>query len=246
MKKALWIVLAGVVLAAAGGAWWLYRSLDSVVASAIRTYVPPIVGVSVQLDAVRIKPADGTAAVRGLVLGNPKGFQTPRALSVDQVSMVLDVPSLTQDLILVREIRIDQPEVTYEYAAGGSNLEVIQRQVEAYIAAHSSPTDPTPQDGAGKKLIIDHFYITGAKAKVSADLLKGKVVTVALADVHLVDMGKKTQGITPAEAARQVAAALTQSASKAVAPLKLGGTVVDSVKRGATSATDAIKGFFQK
>lgn len=248
MGKIVGMIVLVLVLGAAGAAWWLYRSLDSVVASAIRTYVPPIVGVSLQLDSVKIQPADGMASVNGLVLGNPKGFQTPRAFAVGQIHMQLDVATLAKDVIAVREIRIEQPEVTYEHASGGSNLEVIQRQVEAYIAAHAGAKDPAEkanEKGPGKKLIIDHFIIQGAKANVSADWLKGKTVTVPLADIHLVEMGKKTNGITPAEAARQVVGALTQNVSKAVAPLKLGGTVVDGVKKGAASATDAVKGFFK-
>lgn len=245
MGKIVGMIVVVLVLGAAGAAWWLYRSLDSVVASAIRSYAPPIVGVSVQLDGVNIQPAEGLAALNGLVLGNPKGFQTPRAFAVGQIRMQLDVASLTKDLILVREIRIEQPEITYEHAVGGSNLEVIQRQVEAYIAANATAKDPAEKKGPAKKLIIDHLSIQGAKANVSADWLQGKAVSVPLADIHLVDMGKKTNGITPAEAARQVVNALTQNATKAVAPLKLGGSVVDGVKKGAASATDAVKGFFK-
>lgn len=246
MGKTVWTILVLLVLGGAGAAWWLYRSLDTVVASAIRGYVPPIVGVPLQLEGVTIRPTDGVASIRGLVLGNPKGFQTPRAFAVGQIHMQLDLASLTTDLVQVREIRIEQPEVTYEYASGGSNLEVIQRQVEAYIAAASSGKEPSGKaEGAGKKLLIERFTIQRAKAHVSADWLKGRAVTVPLADIHLVDMGKKTNGITPAEAARQVVNALTQNATKAVAPLKLGSSVVDGVKKGAASATDAVKGFFK-
>ena len=249
VAKVVWVVLVVLVLAAGGAAWWLYQSLDRVVASAIRTYAPPMVGVSVQLEGVKIQPAEGLASLNGLVLGNPKGFETPRAFAVQQIRMQLDVATLTQDLIAVREIRIDQPELTYEHASGGSNLEVIQRQVEAYIAAASSSAshakDPADGQGPGKKLTIDHFIVQGAKAHVSANVLKGRAVSVPLADIHLVDMGKNTNGITPAEAARQVVNAITQNATKAVAPLQLGGTVVEGVKKGAASAADAVKSFFK-
>jgi len=249
MGKTVLVVVLVIVLGGAGAAWWLYRSLDRVVASAIRTYVPPIVGVNVQLDGARIQPAEGLASLHGLVLGNPEGFQTPHAFAVQHIRMQLDVATLTQNLIVVREIRIEQPEVTYEYASGGSNLQVIQRQVEAYIAAASSSAshakDPADGQGPGKKLTIDHFIVQGAKAHVSANVLKGRAVSVPLADIHLVDMGKNTNGITPAEAARQVVNAITQNATKAVAPLQLGGTVVEGVKKGAASAADAVKSFFK-
>jgi hypothetical protein len=134
--------------------------------------------------------------------------------------------------------------LTYEYAAGGSNLDVIQRHVEAYIAGFSGGSDPATPKGTQKKLIIDHLYIKGARAKVSAEVLQGKAMTVPLPDLHLTDIGKKSNGVSPAEAARQVVGAITKNASKAVAPLNLGG-VVDGLKNGISSATEAVKGFFK-
>jgi hypothetical protein len=244
MKKTLWTVLLVVLLALAGGVWWLYSSLDTVVASAIRAYGPDITGVTVKVAAVKIQPADGTALVRELQLGNPPGFKTARALFVGQISMKLDVASLTKDLVLVNEISIEQPEVTYEYAAGGSNLDVIQRHVDAYIAENLGSPGTSKKGEPEKKIIIENLYIKGAHAKVSADMLQGKVVTLPLSDLHLKDIGKKSNGVTPAEATRQVVGAVTKNATNAVTPLHLGG-VVDSIKKGASSTVDAIKGIFK-
>ena len=244
MSKVVWAVLAVVLVAVLGGAWWLYRSLDSVVASAIRSYGPEITGVKVKLDAVKIQPADGAAALRGLELRNPPGFQTERALAVGEVSMKLDIASLTKDVIVIKEVSVLEPEVTFEYASGGSNLDVIQRHVETYIAEKTGGKEQAKPAGKEKKLVIEHLYIKGGHARVSAAALQGKAVTVPLPDIHLTDIGKKTNGATPAEVARQVVSAVTQSVSRAVAPLNLGGAV-DSVKKGVSSATDAVKGFFK-
>ncbi|MEY3446401.1 MAG: hypothetical protein RIR45_1156, partial [Pseudomonadota bacterium] len=79
---------------------------------------------------------------------------------------------------------------------------------------------------------------------VSAEVLQGKAMTVPLPDLHLVNIGKKSGGVSPAEAAHQVVAAISKNATKAVAPLNLGGAV-DAVKSGLSSATEAVKGFFK-
>lgn len=244
MGKAWWSALLALVVVLGGGAWWLYTSLDRVVASGIRTYGPDIAGVSVKLAGVRIQPADGAAAVRGLDIGNPKGFKTERALSVAHVSMKLDVASLTKDVVLVHEISIEQPDVTYEYAGGRSNLDAIQQHVEAYIAEKSGTRGQPRSTGPEKKLIIENLYIKGARAHVSADMLQGKALTVPLTDMHMVDIGKKTNGVTPAEAAKQVVGALTQNATRAVAPFHLNGAVA-GVKKGVSATTNAITGLFK-
>ncbi|MDE2418137.1 MAG: hypothetical protein KGN32_10050 [Burkholderiales bacterium] len=245
MGKFLWAAVVVLVLIIGGGAWWLYRSLDQVVASAIRSYGPEITGVSVKLERFNIKPAEGMAALVGLELGNPKGFKTPRALAVGTISMQLDVASLTKDVVLIKEIVIEKPEVTYEYASGGSNLDVIQRNVEAYVASKTGKNESTPKDNATqKKVIIEQVVIRDARAAVSAEILQGKAMTLVLPDMRLTDIGKKAGGVTPAEATRQVVGAISQSATKAVAPLNLGGAM-DSIKKGVSSATDTVKGWFK-
>jgi hypothetical protein len=246
MRKVLWITLAVVLLALGGGAWWFFHSLDSLVASAIRTYGPEITGVRVSLSSAKIQAVDGAAALRGLELGNPKGFKTERALSVAQISMRLDVASLTKDVVLIKEVSIEQPEVTYEYASGGSNLDVIQRQVEAYIAAKTGAKNVTKKSEPQreKKFIIEHLYIKGARANVSASLLQGKAVTLPIPDQHLIDIGKKAGGVSSAEATRQIVSAITKSVGNAVVPLNLGGAV-ESAKKGAATVADKVKGLFK-
>lgn len=243
MRKLLWI--GGVLLLLiGGGAWWLFSSLDRIVASAIRSYAPEITQVDVTLDSAKVLPAEGQAALYGLTLGNPKGFATSRALSVGQIRMSLDVATITQDVVRIKELTIERPEITYELASGASNLDVLQRNVEAYVASKTGTGPQTPGGRPEKKVVIDHLYIQGGIAQVSAPLLKGKVVTVPVPDLHLKDIGKKGGGATAGEAARQVFTALTQSMRKNVSSLKL-GSLVEGVKGGAAAVGESVKGWFR-
>jgi hypothetical protein len=244
MRKTLLIVGLLLLLALGGGAWWLYHSLDRIVASAIRSYGPKITKVHVKLDSVKIRPTEGLAAINHLELGNPKGFATERALAVKLIRMKLDVASVTQDVVRIKEIVIEQPDITYEHASGGSNLDVIQRNVEAYVAQLSGGKTSTKSTGPEKKVIIENLYVRGATAKVTAAALQGKVVTVPVPDLHLTDIGKKSGGVTAGEATRQILTALTQSVTKSVSSLKLDG-VMDSIKKGAAAVGDTVKGWFK-
>jgi hypothetical protein len=249
MKKILLGLIVVVVLAVAGVAWWLYKERDSLIADAIRTYGPQILGVSVKLGGVKTDVANQSAALHGLVIGNPPGFQTPHALSLGAVSLKLDIASLTRDVILIKEISIVKPDVTYEHKSGGSNLDVIQRNVEKNIAEKTAALgvgkDNNAKDKApGKKFIIEHVYIKDAKANVSADILQGKTLSVPIADLHLTDIGKKTNGATAGEAAKQIVTAITANVTKA-ANSAIGIDVESLKKKGTEAVSGALKGLFK-
>lgn len=244
MKKLGWVI-GFVAVALTGGIWWVYQSRDDLLASAIRGYGPDITGVSVKLAEVRLSPLDGKAMLHGLQLGNPPGFRTPHALVVEQFRVQLDPASLTKDVVHIREITIEQPEVGYEHTSGGSNLDVIEHHIQAYVAAHTSAAQGNAGASAHPaRVVIDQFNMLGARAQVSADLLHGKAVTLALPDIRLHDLGKKSGGITPAEATAQIVGAIRQEVTRAVVPLHLDG-VVDSIRKKAGTMVDKVKGFFK-
>lgn len=243
MRK-MWWIGAVVLLLVAGGAWWLYSSLDRIVASAIRSYGAEITQVAVTLESARVLPTQGETALYGFTLGNPKGFATPQALSVGKISMTLDVATLTQDVVRIKELTIAQPAITYELGSGGSNLEVLQRQVDAYVAARSGANSKAGTQQPGKKVVIDHLYIQGATVRVSAAVLQGEAVSVPVPDVHLTDIGKKSGGATMGEAARQVVGAMVQNVKRSAASLKF-GELADRVKDGAAAVGESVKGWFK-
>jgi len=237
--------LALLVMSLAAGAWWAYQSRDDLLARAIRRYGPEIVGAQVELGDVQLSPLDGMATLQHLQIGNPKGFKSPHALVVEQFRVRLDAASLTQPVVHILEVTVQQPEVGYEHASSGSNLDAIQRHVEAYVAAHRGAT--TAQDANSSdstRVIIDHFHLTGARAQVRAELLQDKVVTLVLPDIHLRDIGRAAGGVTPAAATAQIVAALRHETAQAVMPLHLDG-VVGSIQSGAAALAGKVKGFFK-
>jgi hypothetical protein len=241
MKKILLGIALLIGLAIAGAAWWFSSSLDAMMASAIRTYGPDMAGVSVKLSTLKIVSTDGTVVLRGLMLGNPKGFATDRALAAGEISMVLDVGSLTRDVVLIRRISVLSPEVNYEYTAGGSNIDVIQRNIDRYVAEHLGAKDDTAGKGPGKKLIIDTLDIRGGKIKVSAAALKDQAVTVELPSIQMHNIGTRTNGATAGEVVQQVMGAVKYNATRAVGPLNLGGAI-ELPKPGAGIIDDSVKG----
>jgi len=245
MKKLFVLGSLLVLVLLGGGAWWLYQSKDQMVANAIRDYGPRITGVPVKLRSVHIEPVNGTATLSGLELGNPPGFKTPRFMALGEISLRLDIATLTDDVVRIQEVRIVQPHVTYEHGDGGSNLDVIARNVQRYITSQANGTEkPADKPQKQKKLIIDHLYIQGAKADVSATVLEGRTITVPIADIHLQGLGEKSGGATPAEIAGEVVGAIKHSIAPHLTASPV-NTVVNGIKNGAKATVNAVKGLFK-
>ena len=242
-KKVLVGAAIALILALGGGVWWLSHSLDSLVASAIRTFGPEITGVSIRLDRVTIEAMDGRASLHGLVVGNPVGFKTKHALSLGEISMTLDLDSLTRDVIVIKQVSIVKPDVTYELGPGGSNLDAIQRNVDRYVTQHGGANERTERN-SGKKLVIEDLYIKNATAHVSAAVMQSSEMSVPVPDLHLRDIGKRSGGATAGEVVKQVLGALTHGVTRTVASRGLGGTI-DTFKRGTGSAMDTLRGLLR-
>lgn len=244
MKKLLMSIAAFGVIAITGSLWWLYNSLDAQVAYAIRRYGPEITGVSVSLAKATINPLDGKAALRDLVVGNPDGFKTNQAISLGEISVTLDIGSLTTDVIRIKELTLLKPEITYEYASGKNNLEVLQQNIERSIGQEPGARKNRQNSESGKKLVIEHLYVKGATAHVSAELLNGKSVSVPIPDLHLQDIGRKSDGVTAGEVTKQIVGSIVQQVSTAMTSAGV-HTATQTIQKAVNSATQTIKKLFK-
>jgi hypothetical protein len=244
MKNLRLGITALVLVAVTGSVWWFYNSLDSQAASAIRRYGPEIIGVPVSLSGAHIDPLDGKAALYGLVVGNPGGFKAKHALSLGEISMQLDIGSLMTDVIRIKELTLVKPEIMYEYSSAGSNLDVLQRNIEQYVAQQHGTMKKTQDSESAKKLVIEHLYIKNGIASVRAEILNGDVLSVPIPDLHLRDIGKKSNGTTAGDAMRQILGPLVQQVGTSVASLGL-NTAGKTLQKGVEAATQTIKDLFK-
>ncbi|MBX3327518.1 MAG: hypothetical protein U0223_16915 [Nitrospira sp.] len=244
MKKLLFGIAALVWFAITASVWWAYTSLDSQVASVIRRYGSEITGVPIGLSHAKINPIDGKAALYGLVIGNPDSFKTKQALSLSEISMTLDIGSLTTDVILIKELTLIKPEITYEYASGKSNLDVLQQNIERSIGQERDTRKNRRNSKSGKKLIIEHLYVKNATARMSTELLGGEAVSVPIPDLHLQDIGRKSDGVTADEVTKQILGPIIQRVSTAMAAVGVHATS-KTIQKAVDSATQAIKDLFK-
>ncbi|HEB79210.1 MAG TPA: hypothetical protein ENI79_01875 [Rhodospirillales bacterium] len=218
-------IIAGVVI-------YAFSSMDNLVQEAVEKYGSEVTQAKVTLNKVNLSPGEGKAALKGLNVGNPKGFETASAFKLGEISVKIDINSITGGgpgaPVILNEVLIGAPEVTYELNAGGSNIDAIQKNVNAYMAK-LGVSSKAKDEGEGVKLIIENLIVRGGKVNVSASILKGESLSAKLPDIHLKDIGKDKGGATPGEVAEKLMTALNKAVSKAVADIGVGKTL-DSLK----------------
>jgi uncharacterized protein involved in outer membrane biogenesis len=212
---AIVVLLIGVALAVVA------THLDSMIKAGVETVGPEITGTAIKLDGVDLSLLSGQGRLKGLVVGNPPGFQTDSAFKLADARVGVDLKSALSDKLIVQEILIDGPEITYEVGPSGTNINKIQQNVAAFgKSAGTKEADGSKSqkpDQTQKKVQINDFVLKNAKVTMSASMLQGKPLTIPLPDIHLRDIGKDSNGVTPQKAAAEVVTAVNKAVVQAVA-----------------------------
>lgn len=250
MMRIILIAIAVVIIGAVGVTLYVLSAKHELIQEAVETYGSEIIKGKVTLDSVEIDLISGKATLRGFTVGNPAGFDTPNAFSLGAVSVAIDVGTLTGDTIIIKEIIIDKPVVTYEIGDNGSNIDAIQRNVESYMSRFGGGQSSASNDSGGSetKLIVEDLYIRGGAVNVSAGFLGGKSMGAALPDIHLEDIGKESDGVLPEKIAEIIITAITDGTTSAVSGLGLealqaeAGKMIEGIASdGASAIMDATK-----
>ncbi|MDJ0968915.1 MAG: hypothetical protein QNJ06_03360, partial [Kiloniellales bacterium] len=240
MKRGLAIgggIVVVLVLVVGIGGYYLVSNLGSIIVTAVERYGSEVTQTQVSLANAEVDITTGEGALSGLKVGNPSGFQTDSAIALGEISVKLDTNSVTEQTIVVKEIAVTQPEVTYEVGEAGSNIDAIRRNVEAFAAAQGGgggtsggSEQPASEDGgAERKLVIDDLYIRGGTVNVSATFLQGETLSAVLPEIHLTDIGKGSGGATPQQVVELIVAALGDQTGKVISGMNL-----DALRQGAT------------
>jgi hypothetical protein len=236
LKKIILVGVLGLLVLAVIAVIVVGLSLGTIVKTGVNTVGPKLTQTTLTVDAVDVSLLTGSAKVKNLVIGNPEGYKAPNAISVGVASVSVAPMSVLSDKIVVKSIRVEAPEITFEgNPLGANNLKKLQENVNAAAASLQGAPSTNKTEAAagpakpGKKLEVDEFVITGAKIHY------GTGPTLPLPDIHLTDLGKGPDGITPVELTKDVLSEVVTGTLKAV------GTAAANVGKEATKeATKAV------
>lgn len=244
MKRVLLIGGGVVVAIVIAVAYVLYSSLDSIIAAEIEKYGSQYTGTAVRVGGVNLDLVSGQGEITGFSVANPAGFETPKAMEVGTITLAVDIGSITGNPIVIKEIVIDKPKVTYEVGADGNNIDALIGNVERNTASDEVKGKGGAEDGGGRKLIIENLYVRGGEASVSATGFGGRTMTAHLDDIHLRDIGQGEGGVSQEQVAAIIAASLFKWVAVAIKGVDLQDimkVIGDNVGGGPMKAMEAGK-----
>lgn len=237
MKKAILIGAVIVALALVAAVVLLGTNLGKIVKAGIETFAPRFTQTAVTVESVDLSPSSGSGSVKGLVIGNPKPYAEPFAIRLGEASLAVDPASIMTDKIVVKSVRVLNPEVTIEGGLTDNNLKQLLANLNSFTAAEKSK--PAEETGAKKKLQVDEFVLSGTKVNVKLNLpgLGAAIPPLTLPDIRLTNLGSGSEGITPGELSQRVITEVVNNVIPAVT------AQVGTLTKG---ATDAAKGALDK
>jgi hypothetical protein len=170
-------------------------------------------GVETKLDSASIGWLSSSLTLSGLKIANPPHYKTDRLFAIGRGKVSCKVMSLFSSEVVVREILIDEPELTFEMRytpLPKSNLGDLIASLKAATPAPGEKEEAKKAPEPGKRLRIDLIRLTNIKVRFH--LLGGKTVDLVIPKVELKEV-RNTDGTLPriADVFRQVMVGLAVS-----------------------------------
>ncbi|MGH7229692.1 MAG: hypothetical protein ACREIH_10840 [Nitrospiraceae bacterium] len=235
----------------------LHLWLGSLIKRGVEQVGPRITQTSVTLREVDIALLSGRAKLEDLTVGNPTGFQAPSAFRLRNATIRLDWMSVPSDILVIEEIVIDGPEITFEGTPASSNLGTIRDNAKAFASADSSEKAPSPKSEPkqvfGKKVRIKRFSLTNARANLwlRAGGVETKAQGLTLQDIRLENIGNESSGASVQEVIAIVLTSLTNSATRLATSLdkaleKGAQALGESAEKATSNTLEDVKGLLKK
>ena len=220
MKKIILSLVLLIIVAIAGGVYYVMSNLDDLIKEAIETYGSQATQTAVRVDSVKLKLADGSGGISGLTIANPKGFTFPNAFSLGETRLGIDLQSLQQEPYVINEIAVIAPEIYVEVDKdNNTNLNVLKNNLMASLPASeeaaAAAAEPEGTAAVEPRLIVRKVTFSNGLIKAKIAALDNKEYKLKLPSIEMIDLGG-SKGLTPTELTSEVISRLSDHASKQV------------------------------
>lgn len=163
---------------------------DRAVRAGIESAAAKTLNVQVSVRDVDLSIIGGKLVLQNLFVGNPPAYEHDKLLVLKNIEIEVEVRSLLEDIVNIREIRIDDVDVMIEQrGVSKNNLHDIVQTISDNM-----------QEGEGKKLRVDNLKISGITVKIDlmSDPNQPEPVILNLSPIRMTNLGSDNKMDTTA------------------------------------------------
>lgn len=209
MKRGFTIVMAVGLAIFCAAIITVYVSIGSIIIDTIEEKGTDITQTGVTLKEADYSSSTGLTALVQLKVKNPTGFKSKYAFSFDKIELWIDPETLGNDILHIKSLVLVAPEIVYEFSRSTDNLRTLKSHIEQSVQIALEKTIPE------KKILVDNYYVRNGVLVVEAEELKGLRKTAQIGDIHIEGIGKREEGLIPAELIYQLMLPLLREATLA-------------------------------
>ena len=210
MKKILLVTLL-LILVLGGATYWFFDNLDDFIKNYMVENGSKMTKTEVEVDSVKTDFQKGEISINRLGIENPNGFSNSEAFEVEKVLISIKKESLSQDIIEIPLVLINNPEIIYEYNGKKTNFNALKENIQSYqnngsnISQEKKSTKTTEnkevKDTNDKKtpktFFIKELKIVDLQIKARVSSLKKDFLNKKIPLIVIKDIGSKSQGASP-------------------------------------------------
>ncbi len=169
------------------------------------------------IEHLSVEPPKGLLQIDSLNIGNPPGFANDSLTAVKKITVKIDPDSMSTDTLLIEDILIENPQITYERQLATDNIKALQAFIESATQKRKkslseekedeviSTTNPPPSIAdtsttnapTGQKIIISHLLVKDGMVKAKISALP--TAPIPLPNIEMTDIGKEKGGASISE-----------------------------------------------
>ena len=258
-KWLLSLVVLLVVLVV-GGVYYAYNhwNWQGKVRELVHQYGSAAVGTDVNIGGIDLSLTNGKGSVKAITVANPKGYNEKYIIDLEGVSVAVDTNSVTKlvkelaqgtgsktKTIVINEIRVDKPAVTYEFFnLKRTNSDDILANIKKNTASDAAKKEePKKADAVTYNVAIKKVVVADGKATVAASMLgASQSLSLNLPTITISNLGTEKQGITIEDGLARIFQEILKTTSQVVAKADLSsllGGITDLATGAVSGATEA-------
>ncbi len=180
-----------VLLLFCGGALWFLAggSLNEYVKNQIETVGSQVTEQAVTVKVVDIKLTTGAGSILGINLANPKAYSQPNAFALGEMTLDINLASLTSSPIVIDAIMIKSPTAFVQFTqTGGSNIQDILDAIERNTPKADATVNDTTS-GNEPQIKVSKIILTGTALTLDLSAFGNKEHNATLPDIILSNVG---------------------------------------------------------